>query len=310
VFRAASKGFYTYPDFLDYLCPGWLKVLDYKVGNSFGEIALTKKANRSATIWVETDAEFATISKKSEGDFEYLLNYQQKEIENFLKSFDVFQWWFDRNKLGELTGYITKNSNKGVGDYVYRVGQKIENIYFLKSGEIELTLRKFKKPMFEVTDEEITNNKNKKMEYQYTFRRTLKPPCIFGVEEMLAGCPTRLFNARCKTGPTKSGGPCTYFELPREKIFVDLLAKNPRFLTTLLQYSCFVNDGLKHAFPNLANLNWLKDQSRLIVTKESPWLMNLLNHEDKNRSRCIAMWMKLYKNHEKISSPGFVEKII
>ena len=79
----------------------------------------------------------------------------------------MFQWWFDRNRFGEVTAYITKNSTKGVGDYVYKYGQKIENIYFLKSGEIELTLHQFKKPRFEVTDEEIANNQSKKMEYKY-----------------------------------------------------------------------------------------------------------------------------------------------
>lgn len=44
------------------------------------------------------DCEFAIISKKGESDFEYLYAWEQRKDEIFMKNFDVFNWWTQRNK--------------------------------------------------------------------------------------------------------------------------------------------------------------------------------------------------------------------
>jgi CRP-like cAMP-binding protein len=59
------------------LFPIWLDVLHMPTGASFGEIALLQNCTRQAGIYCLEDCEFATISKKGESDFEYLIKFEQ-----------------------------------------------------------------------------------------------------------------------------------------------------------------------------------------------------------------------------------------
>lgn len=71
-------------------------------------------------------------------------------------------------------------------------------------------------------EEKIQESKSKETE-DVPFRRLIGPNSIFGVEELLAECPYRLFSARVKSEK------CSFYELPREKIIIDLMVKNPDF---------------------------------------------------------------------------------
>lgn len=71
-------------------------------------------------------------------------------------------------------------------------------------------------------EEKIQESKSK-VTGDVPFRRLIGPNSIFGVEELLAECPYRLFSARVKSEK------CSFYELPREKIIIDLMVKNPDF---------------------------------------------------------------------------------
>jgi CRP-like cAMP-binding protein len=58
-------------DLVKNLFPRWKEVLQLRDGFSFGEIALLKKIARQATIYCTSDTEFAVITKKGDGDFDY-----------------------------------------------------------------------------------------------------------------------------------------------------------------------------------------------------------------------------------------------
>ena len=58
-------------DLVKNLFPKWKEVLQLRDGFSFGEIALLKKIARQATIYCPIDTEFAVITKKGDGDFDY-----------------------------------------------------------------------------------------------------------------------------------------------------------------------------------------------------------------------------------------------
>lgn len=73
------------------------------------------------------------------------------------------------------------------------------------------------------TAEENFQKSKSKGTVQVPFRRIIGPNSIFGVEELLAECPYRLFSAKVKTEK------CSFYELPREKIIIDLMLKNPDF---------------------------------------------------------------------------------
>lgn len=147
-------------DLLKYLYPIWKEVLQINEGGSFGEIALLQKCTRKAGIYCTVDCEFATISKKNESDFEYLIRWEQRAVEVFMRSFDVFNYWAQKNQLSTLVHYMTKNSRKIIGDYVYKKGEKVKNIFFLKSGLVEITHKRDKPKKFEIQGEDlIINNK-------------------------------------------------------------------------------------------------------------------------------------------------------
>lgn len=44
-------------------------------------------------------------------------------------NFDIFNWWVERKKLSELYPYLKKVTSKGLGDYIYKAGGKINNIF-------------------------------------------------------------------------------------------------------------------------------------------------------------------------------------
>ena len=100
------------------------------VGFSFGEIALLEKCRRQAGIFCVHDCEFATISKKNESDFDYLIRWEQRQDEAFMSNFDIFYWWMQRKKLKEICHYMEKDKNKIFGDEIYKFGDKVNHIYF------------------------------------------------------------------------------------------------------------------------------------------------------------------------------------
>ena len=151
-----------------------------------------------------------------------------------MKSFDIFNWWAKRLKLGELYHYLVKNHTKRIGDYLYKAGEKAHTLYFLRQGEIELSLPKqtVSRRFFQNKDKppsdesqimsQVDNFGQYKSEYTH-FMRNIFPANVFGVEELLCDSPLRIFNAKVKSAST------VIYELPFSKIAGDLILKNPTF---------------------------------------------------------------------------------
>lgn len=296
IFKKYSKFVTISPNLVSLMMPSTKKVLQYKHGQGFGELALLKKCTRTTTIICDTDCEFATLTRKNQALCN-VLNYQSKAIQIFLKSFDVFQWWVNRERLSEVTSLFTKVTTKAIGDYIYKKGQKSDCIYFLKQGEIQLTLNQSERCYFEITDKEIT--KNEKTGKQLGFKRNLIPPCIFGVEEILAGCPNRLFSAQCKTAANE-GVSCVYFEISKEKLFMDLQGRDSDFQSKLQKYSCFTNESLRFGY-DMNHLHFLKKRSFETVKCDSTSLMTILSHQDRFKKAVAKNWKEAYKKNENIT---------
>lgn len=221
------------------LFPKWKDVQHLPAGAMFGEIALIQKCTRSATIYCLEDCEFATIVKKGDSDFDYQINYEQNQTDNFQRSFDVFNWWTKRNKLGELFHGMKKDTNKKIGDYIFKAGDTANTIVLLMKGEVEITLKnssimdgskKFSKQKNILND--IKESKEK------VFKRILHPNNIFGQEELFCDIPKRMFTAKVKSVD------CVLFHLDYNKINQDMMVKNPSFIGMLLKYSTLVHEPL------------------------------------------------------------------
>ena len=292
-------------DMVDQLMPVWKNVMAYQVGNGFGEIALTKNCNRMATIYCDTEAEFATLSKKDDG-VTFILNYQQRGIENFQKSFDVFEWWNKRNWISQLVGYCQKVNTKGLGDFIYRFGHSIDNIYLLSKGEVQLTLHDMNFPRYEVTEDEISGGKKESHKYKMVFRRNIKAPYIFGVEEVQGNCPFRQFDAQCITAKQNKMN-CEYFILPKEQVFGDLQGKNPQFMKGLQKYSCIMNESLTHKF-DIPHLNFMKKRSYENCKKDSATLMSHQNLDEEDKKNEIQNFLEILKFNIKLTDENYAPK--
>lgn len=228
-------------DLLYKLFPKWKNIIEIKKGGAFGEIALLKKVPRQATIYCSQDCEFATQVNNSGNNFDFLLGWEEREIKSFLSSFYGFNYWVSNDKVLELTGYLKKVGNKKLGDTIYKSGEKVNSIYLLQSGEVEFVFSKTNKGNLEG----LLGSANKKSNNEYNnndFRRVMKSNTIFGVEELLINSPYRIFSVISKSAN------CVYFEQSKDKLYIDLIQKNPNFQMDLSDYSCILNPALLRGF--------------------------------------------------------------
>jgi CRP-like cAMP-binding protein len=274
-----------------------LKLIDTLGKRScLGEDALQQTAFTRKTIYCSDDCEFATIEKSSKNILEFLINWEQRDQENFLRCFDVFNHWIEKDKLGQIGFCLQKKDHKGIGSYVYRGHELTKGIYLLKSGEIEISYAGKKNMALGNIKNGISRAKLKacggedteSSEYKQpiVFKRLLKPMSIFGVEELLANCPVRVFSAQVKTEK------CVYFEISREKIFEELLSKCLQFFDILKKYSCLTNEALCHGVPLPELLGQLRESSIVNCRKESTELINGYLSEDKQEDLIVKTWKK------------------
>lgn len=172
---------------------------------------------------------------------------------------------------------MEKDVKKHYGDLIYKTGDKVGHIYFLREGAIELCYEETKKRDYDSNDEnfiikefEFKQQRSKKT----NFLRSIEPTNIFGVEELLADMPNRTFTARVKSAN------CFVYLLPKENIFLDLMSKNRTFLTLLQKYSCITNDHLSRN-GNIADLEALKKRSYNFCTKDAAQLQQLQSRAKK-----------------------------
>ena len=114
------------------------EILVYKDGSSFGELALTDKKPRAASVYTKSDCHFAVLDK-----FNYnrilssLLATQRNELIEFLKKQSYFK---HLTKLSLLKlSYCFEEKELRKGDVLYREKDPIELIYCIREGEVKLS---------------------------------------------------------------------------------------------------------------------------------------------------------------------------
>jgi CRP-like cAMP-binding protein len=116
---------------------GFDQVAVLEQGQSFGELALTKRQPRAARVVCRDDTHFATIHKK---DFKGVLGKLTDQMLNsrvsFLSELPVFSFW-SRKALSKLSYYFReiKYLRRQV---VFREGDTGNELYFIKEGEFQL----------------------------------------------------------------------------------------------------------------------------------------------------------------------------
>ncbi|KAL4509922.1 hypothetical protein ABPG72_010115 [Tetrahymena utriculariae] len=121
--------------------PNFYIVKKLQTGDNFGEIALRMDKERTATIVCKSSCKFAVISKKG---FQHILGdffrIQLEEKEQFLQNIELFQGYnfaFLANILMNI-----KKKIYNFDDIIYEEGQDSnKKLYFIKSGEVELSKR-------------------------------------------------------------------------------------------------------------------------------------------------------------------------
>ena len=110
------------------------KVLTMGPGESFGELALINNKPRAATVIATTDLSLAVLSKKN---FKYLLSkLTEKRLDDKLRFFHAHPMFgnFSKTSLTKLSYYFSLQKYTK-GQYLYRFGNQVEGLYFIKSGE-------------------------------------------------------------------------------------------------------------------------------------------------------------------------------
>ncbi|CAD8154214.1 unnamed protein product [Paramecium octaurelia] len=176
----------TDKEFLDTQFPTLQKVGQINAGESFGEIALTKQVPRQATIVAAEDTHFATVTRDQ---FNRLLSAfyeaQQKVNIGFLSKVAIFSDWNDQ-MLNQLY-YHFKQEERKLFQVIYKENEEANNIYLLKSGEVELC--KFvnltqSSQNYSILSKFFTRNEQKLEKVRTSI---ITPGQIFGHEEVLAG---------------------------------------------------------------------------------------------------------------------------
>jgi len=121
------------------------KVGSIPQGEGFGEIALTNRKPRSASIFASEDWVFAVLSKK---DFDIIISDVVKKNRDsktmVFKNIPAFAH-LTKKTLEKLTFYMIE-TKMTKDSYLFREGDKIKGLYLVQEGEFEVS-RKFKKTL-------------------------------------------------------------------------------------------------------------------------------------------------------------------
>lgn len=106
-------------------------------GYSFGEIALINDNERTASVITREDSVFLSLDRQTY--FKIFGKFHSEKINNefqFLKSYHFFKRIPDRyilNLVYELEYHSFQRNS-----YIYKADEKVENLYFIKSGIVEI----------------------------------------------------------------------------------------------------------------------------------------------------------------------------
>jgi CRP-like cAMP-binding protein len=137
-FLSVNKSYYAFHK-KKFLLENMAKIGEFKEGFSFGEMALIRRTTRNATVRTNRQSMFITIGKKDYNNAIKELHDKvlTKDIDDFVKSFPIFNIFSKEAILEILNNLSRKTLYKG--DYIYHMGDESSDIYFVKSGEINLS---------------------------------------------------------------------------------------------------------------------------------------------------------------------------
>ena len=108
-----------------------------RTGNSFGELALISDRPRSATIHVLQRSSFLVLNKK---DFTKILGSISERrlnlVVSFLQQVQIFTS-ISKSYLMRLAYFFTSSRHKKT-QYIFKEGDPIEGVYFIREGEVTL----------------------------------------------------------------------------------------------------------------------------------------------------------------------------
>lgn len=114
-----------------------VQVATLDAGAAFGELALLSNEVRAATVKTKTSVALAILYKD---DYDRIFMSQHdgqlKEKVKFLRSFPLFGDW-TQLALSKLTYFFIELTYKR-GEVLFKEGDSVHDVYFIKSGEFEL----------------------------------------------------------------------------------------------------------------------------------------------------------------------------
>ncbi|EAR96997.3 cyclic nucleotide-binding domain protein (macronuclear) [Tetrahymena thermophila SB210] len=128
----------SYEQILDTYYKGWNLIKVFGPGDAFGEIALLTKQRRTGTMICKQDTHIMSLSKEA---FDKLLGKYHERVKQekigFLRQFQVFDG-VPTSKLLSLIHDMKTNVYQ-INNILYEEGDKVEDIFFIKDGEVELS---------------------------------------------------------------------------------------------------------------------------------------------------------------------------
>jgi CRP-like cAMP-binding protein len=105
-------------------------------GEAFGELALTSRKSRSATLIATQDCWLGTFTKKDFDEILFELEVQKvkKMAEFFTQTLKVN---FTTDEVTKLSSIFQK-MKFAMNDYIFKAGEKAEGFYIIKRGEVNV----------------------------------------------------------------------------------------------------------------------------------------------------------------------------
>lgn len=171
-----------------------------KEGESFGELALISEKPRAASIVCKELCIFATLSKQ---EFARILSKEAERVlqekTEFLQKLPLFSST-PKSILVKLSFYFTEMFFHKK-QAVYKAGQEVDNVYFVKSGEFKLAKRKFfrSKPVISQGNDNLLKFANVReiqqgVDLQFSIKTKNE---IFGQEELIENKTSRDYSVAC-----------------------------------------------------------------------------------------------------------------
>ena len=165
------------------------EVTEYGPGDCFGELALFRNSHRTAGVLCRTDAHFAVLEQD---DFSRIIGKVKESIleekVGFLAQFPFFATW-PRGEMQRISYYFKEQTFRRK-QTVFRFGDDVTHIYFIKEGEFQI-LENI------LTAKSSPNLRTTKIMSHFVEFTLLSKNQLFGEEDIIASSKTRSYSVIC-----------------------------------------------------------------------------------------------------------------